>query len=221
MGTVRKIVGPGAVLLAVYAIWVRPQLKHWGATKDEVNGPYPGAELVPGGKRGATMAVTIDAPPERVWPWLVQLGGDRAGWYSWDRLDNSGRPSAREIHPEWQGLAVGDTVKYWKGDEAVDAWVVAALEPNRFLGLHGISDLRGGALDPTKPLPSAYSEGLWGFQLKELPGDRTRLVIGGYEVFRPAWLGGIVSFAFPALVWVMQARMLAVLKRNAEATVAS
>jgi proline iminopeptidase len=95
---------------------------------------------------------------------------------------------------------------------------VAALEPNRFLGLHGISDLRGGALDPTKPLPSVYTEGLWGFQLKELPGDRTRLVIGGYEAFHPTWLGGIVSFAFPAIVWVMQARMLAVLKWNVEAT---
>jgi hypothetical protein len=66
-----------------------------------------------------------------------------------------------------------------------------------------------------------YTEGLWGFQLKELPGDRARLVIGGYEAFHPAWVGGIVSFAFPALVWVMQAKMLAVLKRNAEATVGS
>jgi proline iminopeptidase len=70
-------------------------------------------------------------------------------------------------------------------------------------------------------LPSAYTEGLWGFQLNELPGDRTRLVIGGYETFHPAWLGAIASFAFPALVWVMQAKMLAVLKRNAEATVAN
>lgn len=46
-------------------------------------------------------------------------------------------------------------------------------------------------------------------------------MIGGYEAFHPAWLGGIVSFAFPAMVWVMQAKMLAVLKRNAEETVSS
>ena len=59
------------------------------------------------------MAVTIDAPPDQVWPWLVQLGGDRGGWYSWDRLDNGGRPSAHEVHPEWQDLALGDYVKYW------------------------------------------------------------------------------------------------------------
>jgi proline iminopeptidase len=41
------------------------------------------------------------------------MGGDRGGWYSWDRLDNGGRPSAREVHPEWQGLSLGDSVKYW------------------------------------------------------------------------------------------------------------
>jgi hypothetical protein len=219
MSTARKIVGSGVVLLAIYGVWVRPRLMRWGATEDEVSGPYPGAEVVPGGRRAATMAVTIDVPPEGVWPWLVQLGGDRAGWYSWDRVDNAGLPSAQTIHPEWQALAVGDTVKYRKGGETVDAWDVATLEPNRFLGLHGISDLRGTTLDPAKPLPSAYIEGLWGFELRALPRDRTRLVIGGYEAYHPVWMAGVLSFAFPALVWVMQARMLVVLKRNAEATV--
>jgi proline iminopeptidase len=89
----------------VYAMAVRPRLLRWGATHEEVETPFPGAELIPGGRRGATMAVTIDAPPARVWPWLVQMGCDRAGWYSWDRLDNAGRPSAEHIIPEWQTLA--------------------------------------------------------------------------------------------------------------------
>ncbi|MDQ0260432.1 proline iminopeptidase [Sinomonas atrocyanea] len=199
---------------------LRPLFRHWGASRAEVSGPYPGADIVPDGERGATMAVTVDAPPEAVWPWLVQLGGDRGGWYSWDRLDNGGRPSADRIHPEWQDLKLGDTVKYWtKRYGAVDAWTVAVLEPNRFLGLHGLSDLMGRRLDPAQPRPSAYTEGLWGFQLKELPGGRTRLVIGGYETFRPRaarWL--LAEWIFPPIVWVMQARMLAVLKRNAERT---
>src|SRR4051812_31996998 len=69
-------------------------------------------------------------------PWLVQLGGDRGGWYSWDSLDNGGRPSATEVDLEWQSLAVGDHVKYWtRRHGPVDAWHVAALEPDRFLGL--------------------------------------------------------------------------------------
>jgi proline iminopeptidase len=165
------------------------------------------------------MAVTIDAPPEQVWPWLVQMGGDRAGWYSWDRLDNRGRPSAQEIHPEWQDLALGDSVKYLRAAGPVDAWRVAALEPNRFLGLHGMSDLRGTVLDPKQPRPRAYTEGLWGFQLMELPGGRTRLAIGGYQATRPLWLERFVfSWVMPPVVWIMQARMLVVLKRNIERT---
>ena len=205
------------VLAAVYGAWVRPRLMRWGATEEEVAGPYPGAEVVPEGERGATMAVTIEAPPQQVWPWLVQLGGDRAGWYSWDRLDNRGRPSANEVHPEWQDLALGDHVKYLTAAGPVDAWEVAALEPKRFLGLHGLSDLRGRPLEPRQPRPSAYTEGLWGFQLKELPGGRTRLVIGGYQATRPRWIERLSNYLlYPPVVWIMQARMLAVLKRRIE-----
>jgi proline iminopeptidase len=214
MKLVGRIAAVAAAATVVYGCWVRPRLMRWGATDEEVTGPYPGAGLVPDGKRGPTMAVTIDAPPDQVWPWLAQMGGDRGGWYSWDRLDNAGRPSAPRVHPEWQDLAVGDHVKYWTRHGPRDAWEVAALEPNRFLGLHGLSDLRLRTLDPKKPRPPAYTEGLWGFLLNELPGRRTRLVIGGYEAFRPRWLGRVYSF-FP-VVWVMQARMLAVLKRNIE-----
>ena len=89
------------------------------------------------------MAVTIEAPPEQVWPWLVQMGWDRGGWYSWDRLDNAGRPSATEVHPEWQDLAFGDYVKAWSPGGSMDAWQVVALEQDRFLGLRGLTDLRG------------------------------------------------------------------------------
>jgi proline iminopeptidase len=80
-----------------------------------------------------------------------------------------------------------------------------------------LSDLRGRILDPHRPRPSAYTEGLWGFLLNELPGGRTRLVIAGYQAFRPRWLGRFVFYwLFPPVVWIMQARMLAVLKRNVE-----
>jgi hypothetical protein len=213
----RKTVGVAGIAAVVYGVWVRPRLMRWGASDEEVAEPYPGAELVLDGKRGATMAITIEAPPEQVWPWLVQMGGDRGGWYSWDHLDNGGRPSAKEVHPEWQDLALGDYVKYWTRSGPVDAWEVAALEPNRFLGLRGLTDLRGRNLDPKQPRPSAYTEGLWGFQLKELPSGRTRLVIGGYQAFRPRWIERfIISWLYPPVVWIMQARMLALLKRNIE-----
>lgn len=142
------------------------------------------------------MAVTIDAPPHRVWPWLVQMGGDRGGWYSWDHLDNAGRPSARKVHPEWQDISVGEYLKFWAtGRRLADSYAVAVLDENRFLGLHGLSDLWGRRnFDPRQPRPSAYIEGLWGFLLKELPGGRTRLVIGGYQALRPRWLERFVFY---------------------------
>jgi hypothetical protein len=218
MAAGRKIVGVAGTAAVVYAAWVRPRLMRWGASDEEVAGPYPGADLVPDGERAATMAVTIDAPPDQVWPWLVQMGWDRGGWYSWDRLDNHGQPSAREVHPEWQGLDLGDYVKAWQpGAGPRDAWEVAALEPNRFLGLRGLTDLRGRNLNPKQPRPSAYMEGLWGFLLNELPGGGTRLVIGGYQAVRPRWLGRFVFYwLYIPVVWVMQARTLAELKRNIE-----
>jgi hypothetical protein len=93
--------------------------------------PFPGADLIPGAKRGATMAVTIDAPPAAVWSWLAQMGCDRAGWYGWDRLDNGGRPSAERLHPEWQQVAVGDR---WPPSPSGRSWFeIAALDPERLL----------------------------------------------------------------------------------------
>lgn len=213
----RKTAGTAGAAALIYAAWVRPRLMRWGATDEEVSGPYPGADLVPEGERSPTMAVTIDASPGQVWPWLVQMGGDRGGWYSWDRLDNGGRPSATEVHPEWQDLALGDRVKYWTKKGPVDAWRVAALEPNRFLGLYALYGLRGSLLGPGQPRPSAYIEGLWGFLLKELPGGHTRLIISGYQAARPRWIGRTaLHWLYVPVVWPMQARMMAVLKRNIE-----
>ena len=161
------------------------------------------------------MAVTINATPEQVWPWLVQMGWNRGGFYSWDLLDNAGHPSAKEIHPEWQDLAVGDRLMRL----GPPSYEVATLAPNRFLGLYWLADLRGRRLDPKEPRPSAYMEVLWGFALSELPGGRTRLLIAGYQAARPRFFERLMyDWTFPAMVWIMQARMLAVLRRNIERT---
>ncbi len=91
------------------------------------------------------------------------------------------------------------------------------LDPNRIFGLYGYTDLQGRWLDPNAPRPASYLEGIWGFLLNELPGGPTRLVISGFQAFRPRW---IERFAADCVLlpvsWIMQARMLAVLKRNIE-----
>ena len=105
----------------------------------------------------------------------------------------------------------------WSPGGAKDAWEVAALEPGRFLGLRGLSDLRGNVLDPSQVRPPAYTEGLWGFLLEGLPSGDTRLIVGGYQAFRPRWLEGFLNFwVYPPLHWPMQVRQFANIKRNVE-----
>jgi len=90
--------------LALYRRW---HLR-WGATRDEVSAAMPGDELLPRAQFIATRAITIEAAPEHVWPWLVQVGFGRAGFYSYDLLDNLGRDSAAQILDEFQHPHVGD-----------------------------------------------------------------------------------------------------------------
>lgn len=93
-----------AALAAHYRAWHLA----WGATETEASGPMPGDELLERAQFVATRAISIAAPPDRVWPWLVQVGFGRAGFYSYDLLDNLGRPSTEEILPGFQSPAVGD-----------------------------------------------------------------------------------------------------------------
>jgi hypothetical protein len=99
----------GAALTATYLIAVRPLWRHWGVDPAEAARALPGDDLVPEPTASDTRGVSVAAPPSAVWPWLVQMGYARAGWYSYDAIDMSNK-SAWEIHPEWQSLVVGDKV---------------------------------------------------------------------------------------------------------------
>ena len=114
--------GVACIAVGVYIRVVRPWTKRWGATDDEVVRPMLGDNVVARADYVATRAVTIQATPEDVWPWLVQIGSGRAGWYSYDRLDNGGAPSATVILPEFQSLAVDQLVPMIPGDE-IGVWV--------------------------------------------------------------------------------------------------
>jgi CubicO group peptidase (beta-lactamase class C family) len=111
-----------------------------------------------------THAITIGAPIERVWPWLAQMGADRAGWYSWDAIDNGGRPSASSIVPDFQPVAPGDVMPAVPG--ARDAFVVAAVDPPHDLVLTAPDGNGGEAVS-------------WEHFLLSLDGDRTRLILRG------------------------------------------
>jgi hypothetical protein len=142
--------------LSLYLAVIRPRQLRWGATDAEVARVLPGDDLVTYPSFDATRAVTVKAPPELVWPWIVQIGHRRAGWYSHDWIDNLGRPSAGRIIPELQALEPGDRVP---------------VSPD---GRHGFTVL---AVDPpTSMLWGDPGELSWLWHLEQIEKDRTRLL---------------------------------------------
>lgn len=179
-----------------YARYVRPWQLTWGATATEVTRPLPSDDLVTDPTFDATRAITLDAPPEQVWPWLVQMGLTRAGWYSYDLLDNLARPSARRLLPELQDLRPGDIVP---------------MSPD---GTHGMKVL---SLDPPRSMVWGEPGGTtWAWQLDETASGGTRLVTrvrSHYEWFSP-------SIAFSLLlefgdIWMMRKMLLNLRDRTA------
>lgn len=107
-----RLAALGAAITApigAYALIVRPWTRRWGVDAADATRELPGDHLVPEPTLVETRAITIDAAPADIWPWLVQMGYGRGGWYSYDQMDMKGH-SATEVVPEWQQLAVGDTV---------------------------------------------------------------------------------------------------------------
>ncbi|MEA2580876.1 MAG: hypothetical protein QOE83_1768 [Actinomycetota bacterium] len=129
----RPRIGIATVALAAsalgFALFYRPWQLRWGATDEEVAREMAGDEVVVRPTFNGTRAVTIDAQPEDVWPWLVQIGFGRAGWYSYDILDNLGRHSAERIIPDLQHVDVGDLIPMGPGEET-GMWVKESL-PDR------------------------------------------------------------------------------------------
>jgi hypothetical protein len=196
------------------AVWVaalfcgrgRAWMYSWGARGDEVEATLPGDELVSAATPRTTRAVTIDAPADAVWPWLVQIGEDRGGFYSYSLLERAVGArihNADAIHPEWQELHVGDTIwlarRYGQGARQV----VAAVKPQSDLILVSADDfdrLRRGE----------KASGAWSFYLRPEVGW-TRLIVRGS--------GGAVGHAvFDIPHFVMEQKMMRGIRKRAERT---
>jgi hypothetical protein len=115
------VIGLTASLLA-YLRWIRPWQLRWGATDEEVSRLMPGDDIVSHPTFDATRGVSIQASPEEIWPWIVQIGMRRAGWYSYDWIDNLGKPSAERIIPELQNIKAGDIIPM-SPDGKMGLWV--------------------------------------------------------------------------------------------------
>ena len=157
-----------AAALAAYQWGVRPWYQRWGATDEELNKPLPGDELVPAPRFTRTKAITIQAPVEQVWPWLVQLGQDKAGLYSYELIENRllgcDIHNSEQIVPEWQSTQVGDPVRLFprtsKGRRLT--WWPQSSRNRAFVLGH--KDENGQWFDT------------WQFVLEPLAGGKTRLI---------------------------------------------
>lgn len=190
------------VAVAVPLFALSPLVRHWhrrwGATDAEVAAVMPGDELVPRAHVFGTRAITIDAPPEAVWPWLVQVGFGKAGFYSNDLLDNVAHPSADRILDEFQEPQVGD-------------WVPM------FSKVNDTTALRIASIKPAEELVWVKPDSTWVWTLTDV-GGRTRLVTRLrilYPWHRPAdALLSLVLFEFGD--FPMMRKMLRTLKQRAE-----
>jgi hypothetical protein len=131
-------------MTTAYLALLRPRLLRWGAVDAERGASLPGDDLVPHPTHVTTRAITIRAPAGDVWPWLVQMGQDRGGFYThnWvERVLHAGIPDVHEVHPEWQHLAVGDLVRTNREVRSGHpiGWPVASIEPERALVLRSRS----------------------------------------------------------------------------------
>jgi proline iminopeptidase len=205
-------------LVALAAV-ARPSLRNWGSTSGDRSRGLPGDGLIADERAVCTMATTIDVPPATVWPWLAQMGTDRAGWYSFDHLDRGGRPSSRVIEPRWSRIEEGDRMVTLPGRSWFD---VAHVEPDRSLVLRASLDLRGRPFDPRDGRPRGFVDSRWGFFL-DSPGDgTTRLLVRSGSASGPRPWSDIIDLVFwhPAHV-IMQIRQLRQIKSRAERQVAA
>jgi len=148
------------------AVWRRDARMRWGATDEEALGQLPGDELVPNSNWTTTRAISIDAPCDRVWPWIAQLGQERAGFYSFERLENlvgCRVHNVDRIVPDWQHPSVGQRVHLHPKAPPLE---VAVLEPGRTMVLRGAP--------AEKDAPEIDS--VWGFHLRPVGARACRLV---------------------------------------------
>jgi len=193
-----------AIVLAsvvVYALALRPWFLRWGSTGVERTRAMRGDWYVPRPVYCATLAVTVDAVPEQIWPWLVQMGYRRGGLYSYDWLDRLfgflDRPSADRILPIFQHLEVGDEIPIGRGA----GFPVRAIVPNRTLLLGGESD---------------GVSWVWELALFPVDGQRTRLISRNSVMPKRTVGSWLFLRAIEPAAFLMTRQMLIGLKRRAE-----
>jgi hypothetical protein len=195
-----------ALVYIAAVVVVRPACLRWGTTAAERIASLPGDDAIQYARYRVDHGITIHAPADSVWPWLAQLGQDRGGFYSYatlERLFGDRIHNATRIHPEWQTIAVGDTIRatqpgYLGGRFGTLGWKVTALVPGRALVLEN-----------------------WGaFVLQPIDSTSTRLFVRTRGEGKPTVMGLVLGplnvFVFEPAHFIMQRGMLRGIRDRAE-----
>jgi hypothetical protein len=201
---VTRLIAASAVY-GLAAVALRPRMRRWGSTAIERAASLAGDEVVRDADQ-QTHAITISAAAGAVWPWLVQMGQGRAGFYSHDRLERlvgARIRNAEEIHPEWQQLAVGDLVRTYRPLPRFEplGWFVAAIDPARALVLQ-------------EPERGAVTNSSWSLTLEE--HDGVTRVLSRWRFKRRRKRIVFAALVFDPAHFVMETAVLRGLKRRAE-----
>ena len=191
----------------MYVFALRPWFLGWGATPNELTKSLPGDEIVGRPMSECTRAITINAAPEKVWPWVAQIGQGRGGFYSYAWLENvvgCRIVNADRIHPEWQDPKPGDVVRLHPDAPPVP---VAIVQPDHALVL-------GAQAGLAKPFVPSVS---WAFILEPAGAGRTRLLIRWRSSFQPTALSYLTNkYALEPIHFIMERRMMIGIKERAE-----
>jgi hypothetical protein len=191
------------ILIVLGYVTIRHRILHWGASSAEINLPIAGDELVVDPILITTRAITIHVHPERVWPWLAQMGQGRGGFYSYEWLENLiglDIHNSDRIIPELQSLKPGDLIPFWRG-AGVN---VVQVEPNRILVLAGtLNQPKSQAIESNKV------GGTWVFELDEPETEITRLIVRSrIAKFHPVWLSILLMRLLEPMHFIMERKML-------------
>ena len=206
------IAGAGAAAAAGAAV-ARWRLRNWGATPTEVAATYPGDELIPTSVATTTYAVTVDAPAAEVWRWLVQMGQDRGGMYSYEALENAfglDIHNTDEIRREWQTLSIGDQVR---------------VVPRGKLGMPDGYAFRVAVVEPPTALvlrqqpPEHPWNATWAFLVVPVADDCCRLISRSRAASTPGVAGLLARIGgevMSPVILLMTSKMLRGIKQRAE-----
>lgn len=205
----RFVISVAAFFLAAYPLILRRWHSMWGTTRDERQRVYPGDMLVALPRVQYTRAITIAATPAKIFPWLLQIGQGRGGFYSYELLENivgSNIHNANGILPQYQNLKVGDIIRLIPRD--VPSYRVGMILPDEAL-----------VLQTNNPANDNRTTGSWGFYLHESESGTTRLIIRSRLDYEPTVMNFIIWRLITEPVhFLMEEKMLRGIKERVEGT---